>query len=246
MKTILMLITGFFIPGLVWANNPSAIEILDRIDQNMTGESMISKNSLVIHGPRGSRSIKAQSWIRGTDHSFTEYLAPAREKGTKMLKVADNLWIYYPRADRIVKIAGHMLRQPMMGSDLSYEDMMEKVKVKDAYDATVEGTGEFMDRSCWILHLKAKTADIAYQARKIWVDQERFIPLKEELYTKQGKLLKTVEIREVFRTKDRWYPRKMWFKDAFKTGKGTEILIHDIEFDIEIPNSKFSKRALRL
>ena len=245
MKRIVLLLTGFIIPGLVWANPPAAIEILDRIDQNMTGDHMISTSSLVIHSLRGSRTIKARSWIQGRDRSFTEYLAPAREKGTKMLKVENNLWTYYPRADRVVKIAGHMLRQSMMGSDLSFEDMMERPQLKEVYQATVEGEEIFMERSCWVLHLQAKTSDIAYQVRKIWVDQERFIALKEELYTKRGKLLKTTEIREVFRAKERWYPRKMWFKDAFKTGKGTEILIHDIAFDVEIPDSQFSKRALR-
>ena len=39
--------------------------------------------------------------------------------------------------------------------------------------------------------------DLAYFSRKIWVDKERFIALKENRYARSGKLLKTTEIDEV-------------------------------------------------
>ncbi len=62
---------------------------------------------------------------------------------------------------------------------------------------------------------------------------------------KSGKLLKIVEIREVFLAQERRYPRIIWFKDVLKKGEGTEIHIHDIEFDAQIQPSRFSKAALR-
>jgi len=46
-----------------------------------------------------------------------------------MLKLGDELWTYTPETDRIIKISGQMLRQSVMGSDLSYEDMMEDRKL---------------------------------------------------------------------------------------------------------------------
>lgn len=245
MKQLAFILIGLFIPGYLWATDLSAVDILTRIDQNRTADDIVSTSSLTIHGPRGSRTMKAKSWGKGTENSFTEFLAPAREKGTKMLKLKNKLWIYYPRVDRIVKIAGHMLRQSLMGSDLSYEDMMENPKMVEMYNATIEEETQLFERSCWILGLTAKESTVTYQARKIWVDQERFLPLKEEFYTKQGKLLKTAEIQEVFQVQNRWYPKKMWFKDAFKQGKGTELLIHTIKFDVAIPSSRFSKAALR-
>ena len=76
-----------------------------------------------------------------------------------------------------------------------------------------------MDRSCWIFRLKAKRKNVAYPSRKLLVDQECFLPLKEELYAKSGKLLKIVEIREVFHSQVRWYPRIIWFKDVLKKEK---------------------------
>lgn len=246
MKSLFFIIIGLFLHGLLLASNDlSPIEILKKVDQNLTSRNIFSINSFIIHGLRGTRKIKAQSWIQGTEKSFSEYLFPAREKGTKMLKIGKNLWIYHPQADRTIKISGHMLRQSVMGSDLSYEDMVENRKLTEDYEANIETETLFGKRNCWIINLKAKQKDVAYQIRKIWVDKERFITLRDESYTKRGKLLKIIELREVRQIKERWYPRIIWLKDALKQGKGTEIIIHEIQFDVNIPSSYFSKAALR-
>ena len=96
----------------------SANEILKKIDANLSSENQIITSKMVIHGMRGERTIESKSWTEGTEKSFTEYLAPAREKGTKMLKLGDQLWMYSPGTDRTIQISGHMLRQSVMASDL--------------------------------------------------------------------------------------------------------------------------------
>lgn len=229
----------------VYAQFPSGKAILESIDQNMSSRNRVVTSQMVIHGRRGSRTVEARSWTQGVDKSFTEYLAPARERGTKMLKLEDNLWMYSPSTDRIIQISGHMLRQSLMGSDLSYEDMMEDPKLTNHYDAVVTGEESYDNRPCWVVELTAKTDEVAYHFRKLWVDRERNIPLKEELIAKSGKLLKQLELQEVIFTDGRWYPRKMVFKDMLKTGAGTEFIVDDIEFDVDIPEYIFTKAALR-
>jgi len=227
------------------AQEPTGKEILERIDKNMASKSIISTSKMVIHGARQTRTIEAKSWGIGDEKSFTEYLAPVREKGTKMLKLEDELWIYSPSSDRTIKISGHMLRQSLMGSDLSYEDMMDNAELLEDYDAGVIGSEIFKERDCWIVELQAKTAKINYQTRKIWVDKDQYIPLKEELYAKSGKLLKRLELSDVKKVEGRWYPHKMTFKDMLKKGDGTEFIIFDIEFDKEIPEHIFTKASLK-
>jgi outer membrane lipoprotein-sorting protein len=189
--------------------------------------------------------MKSKSWAKGEENAFTEYLSPARERGTKMLKLGDELWMWSPAADRIIKIAGHMLRQSMMGSDISYEDFMENPELTEVYDSEVIGEEEFEDRPCYVLELTAVQEKVAYFSRKLWVDKERYLPLREDRFAKSGKLLKTVTIHEVSRVGTRWYPKRMVFKDVLKKGDGTEITIDSIEFDVEIPAQIFSKASLR-
>ncbi|MBU3914058.1 outer membrane lipoprotein-sorting protein [bacterium] len=245
MKRLLILSILLFTAFSIQAAGLTGEDILKKVDETQNIERQIVMSSMTIHSLRGSRTIKYQSWTIGKTKSFTETLAPTRDKGTKMLKLDQNLWTYYPRADRTIKIAGHMLRQSMMGSDLSYEDMMDKGKYQDSYDVSVESETTFDSRPVWVLLLIAKTPDISYQKRKLWIDKERFIGLKAELFAASGKLLKRMETQEVFKTSRGWYPKKMLFKDVLKKGKGTEWIVHSVDFDTEIPSSRFQKSALR-
>ncbi len=221
-------------------------DVLRKIDANLVLDQAVSVSGMTIHRGSRVRTIQSKSWIKGSDKSFVEYLAPAREKGKKMLKLGDKLWTYTPEpTDRIITISGHLLRQSVMGSDLSYEDMMENSNLTDLYTARIEGRAEVRGRECHVLTLTAKVRDIAYHSRKIWVDAERWLPLREERYAKRGRLLKTFDILEMFQVDDRWYPRKMLFKDALLKGKGTEYYIESIDFHAKIPDYKFTKASLR-
>jgi outer membrane lipoprotein-sorting protein len=227
------------------AQTPSAETILDRVDRNAVPGTKIFVSEMTIRGRRDSRTIKAKSWIQGEEKAFTEYLDPPRERGIKMLKLGDQLWTYSPDTDRTIAISGHMLRQSVMGSDLSYEDMLEDRKLRQAYDSRVAGEEVLDGRPCWILELTAKTGDAAYASRKAWIDKERYVVLKEERFAKSGKPLKTLEVKSVVRKGDRWIQDRVVFRDVLKSGAGTEFAILSIEMDAPIPETVFSKASLR-
>lgn len=231
--------------GFAGQEMPSGEWILNRVDENIISGNKIITARMIIHGRRGSRSLESKSWIQGEDKAFTEYLAPARERGTKMLKLSDQLWTYSPSTDRTILISGHMLRQSVMGSDLSYEDVMEDRRLLKMYEAAVVGEETLLDASCWVLELKAKAPDVAYPSRKIWVDKERFVVLREERYARSGVILKTTEVKSVVREQGRWIPERVVYKDALKAGEGTEFIVDAIEFDAAIPDYLFTKASLR-
>ncbi len=229
----------------VQAPSLSAETILDRVDHNAVPGTKIIISEMTIRGRRDSRTVKSKSWIQGEEKAFTEYLDPPRERGVKMLKLGDQLWTYAPDADRTIAISGHMLRQSVMGSDLSYEDMMEDRKLRQAYEARIAGEEVWEGRPCWVLEMTAKAGDMAYPVRKAWVDKERYVVLKEERFAKSGKMLKTLEVKSVVNKGGRWIQDRAVFRDALKPGAGTEMVIVSIELDPVIPESVFSKASLR-
>jgi len=240
-----MLSGGGVLSAAASAQTLSADEILDRVDRNAVPRTMVVTSEMTVHGRRASRTIRAKSWVEGDDMAFTEYLSPPREKGVKMLKLGDQLWTYSPSTDRTISISGHMLRQSVMGSDLSYEDMMENDRLRESYAAAVEGEETWEDRPCWVLELTAAKDEVAYHRRKLWVDRERYVVLREERYAKSGRLLKTLEVRSVERLGGRWVQTHAVFKDALKTGGGTEFKIESVAFDVPIPAHVFDKASLR-
>ena len=245
MKSILFL---FFLFSFLFpqTNQMNAENIMKEIDKNLNAESRIITSRMVVRGRRSSRTIKSKSWVVGTDLAFTEYLSPPREAGTKMLKLGEKLYTYSPQTDRVIQISGHMLRQSVMGSDMSYNDMMEDRTMKELYKATIEGSAKVDGRDHWIMVLDAKVKGLSYPKRRTWVDKEYLLPIKEELYAKSGKLLKTASLEGIKRIQGRWFPSKFVYKDELKrNSKGTEWIIDNIEFNKKIPDSRFSKALLR-
>jgi outer membrane lipoprotein-sorting protein len=246
MKGLPIFLAAALIAVSATAQTPSGEDVLRRVDDNMVYDQAKSTSTMIIHGRSGTRTITSGAWSTGRDSTLVEYLSPPRERGKKMLRLGDKIWNYTPEPnDRIIAISGHLLRQSVMGSDLSYEDMTENHKLIELYDAEVTGEEELDGRQCWVVDLTAKTRDVTYHTRKIWVDQERWLPLKEERYAKSGRLLKTTTITEVFRVSGRWYPKRMIFKDMLQRGEGTEYIVESIDFDVEIPDHMLTKAALR-
>ena len=224
----------------------SAGDIMKAMDQNLNAESRIITSKMVVKGRRSNRTIESKNWVVGTELAFTEYLSPPREAGTKMLKIGEKLYTYSPQTDRVIQISGHMLRQSVMGSDMSYNDMMEDRPIDELYSATIEGSIMLDGRDHWIMILDAKVKGLSYPKRRSWVDKEYLLPKKEELYAKSGKLLKTASLEGIKKIEGRWFPSKFVYKDELKrNSKGTEWIIDNIQFNKKIPNSRFSKALLR-
>jgi len=242
MKYLVFLVLGINLMGLTY---PDGSMILTKVDQNMSSRTRIFESSMTINGKRNSRTIGSRTMSEGTKKSFTEYLSPASEKGTKMLKLQNQLWIYSQSTDRIIQISGNMLRQSVMGSDLSYEDMMDDRKLNEIYSAKVTGEEKIGERYSYIVELTAKVEDAAYFSQRVWVDQDRYIPLKEELFAKSGQLLKRVEFKEVQKIQGRWFPTVILYKDVLKDGNGTEFKMSSVKFNEDIPDYIFTKAALK-
>lgn len=243
MKKIVSIVCFCLMATVVSAQD--AKTILAKVDQNMASKNRVFESTMIVHGLRASRTMMARSYSVGEQKSFTEYLSPVREQGTKMLKVGNQLWIYSPSTDRTILISGQLLRQSVMGSDLSYEDMMEDSKLTDKYSAVNTGTEVIDGRTCFVLELTAITTDVNYFKRKTWIDTERFVPLKEELYAKSGQLLKRTTLSGVKQVQGRWFPAEIMYKDMLKAGEGTEFRMTSIQFDQQIPDYIFSKAALK-
>jgi len=243
-KILISILSFVFLLGQ--SNDMSVQDIIRAMDENLNAKSRVLTSKMVVHGRRTSRTIESKNWVIGIDLAFTEYLSPPREKGTKMLKLGDKLWTYSPQTDRVIQISGHMLRQSVMGSDMSYNDMMEDRPLIELYEATLEGSEEIDGRSHWIMLLEAKVKGLSYPKRRAWIDKEYLLPTKEELYAKSGKLLKTSTMDGIKKVQGRWFPSRFVFKDELKrNSKGTEWVIDEIEFDSVIPESRFSKALLR-
>ena len=133
----------------------------------------------------------------------------------------------------------------MMGSDMSYEDMTERSnKLREDYSAEMLDTEMIDGNECYVMMLTSKKKKQTYFKRKVWVDKAKYIGLKEELYSKSGKLVKVSRVISIKSFKNRYYPVEMTMEDKLRKNSSTRILVNKIEFNIDIPSETFSERNL--
>jgi outer membrane lipoprotein-sorting protein len=216
-------------------------QILERVDANMTmSTARVNAQMTITYRDGDVRNLVYEAWAQGTDESFLEFTSPARDAGSRFLRIEDAMWIFLPRVGKSVRIQGHMLRQGLMGSDFSYGDASENPSMVDDYEAVLEGEEEIEGRRAYVVDLTARRNDLAYQKRKIWVDAERWVPLKEERFARSGKLLKTALLSDVRRVGSRWYPFRIEMDDAMQTDTRTVLQMLEVELDVRVPREVFT------
>jgi len=248
-STVLALAALASVPLFAWsvstpAYAASVSEILAKVDANMTYDTRESTITMSVNKNGRANTYKMHSYGRGADQAAVEYLEPARDKGTKMLKIGEDLTMYVPAVEKSQKISGHMLRQSMMGSDLSYEDMMQANKWQTMYTATMVGEETVDGHKCFKLDMKANSTDVSYPHRVVWVDEGTYIPLKQEMYALSGMLLKTWAMSDVHAVGSRQWPSTMVIEDKVQTGSSTTLHFDSIAFSVPLQDEVFSTRWL--
>lgn len=217
--------------------------IRHRDDNEYFATAQIEAEMVIVSGNREMTKTMT-SYVQG-DSGLVVFSNP-RDRGTKFLKRGDDLWMFFPDAEDLVKISGHMLNQGIMGSDFSYQDVMEADKLTDLYVFELVGEEELDGRPCYVLEgIAVEDEDVSYYRRKCWIDSERFVGLREELYAKSGRLLKVMRVTRVEELQGRWYPMESTMEDELRKNTRTEFIVRSIEFDPEIPEATFTLENLR-
>jgi outer membrane lipoprotein-sorting protein len=193
---------------------------------------------------QGRRYVKTmKTWARGNTLSFMEFTNP-EDRGTKYLKRDGRLYVYSPDNEGVMLISGHMLRESMMGSDMSYEDTIDNATLSSRYDPVLAGSEKMNGRDCWVLELNAKKRTESYPKRKLWIDKETDDVLHYELFALSGAKLKEYNMLKVEVLSGRRFPVEVEIRDLLRKDSKTTFLMKNAILDKPIPDSVFSQRNL--
>ena len=220
-------------------------EILEAMDNNRNHKTVSASAVMEIHigDEVRTKSMKLEGITEGSK-SLVEFTNP-EDEGTKYLMLDDKLWIYFPEENDVVKISGHMLKEGMMGSDVSYEDALEADELSDKYTITVSGEETCGGRECYVIQLDAKTKDAPYYKRKMWVEKKTYIAWKEEMFAKSGRLLKESRVLETKKIGQRQFAVKSETVNKLWKKSKTVFTMTDIKLDAKIDKNKFTLRNLQ-
>ena len=224
------------------SNGLTPEEVLERIDEQLYLPSATQRATMeIVYSPDDVRNVEMIIYTQGTDTARIKILSPAREKDSEYLRREKSLWIYFPANKKTLLIQGHRLREGMMGSDVSYEDMTESSTLLEDY------TAEFLPHEVEgevVLLLTAKVSDVTYYQQRVIVDTEHWVPKRIELISKSGKILKEVVQDQVKKVEGRWIPHRTVMRDLLKQDTRTTITVTSLDVGVKHPDEFFARRAL--
>ena len=188
MKKLLCL--ALFLIALPAAAAIDGTQILQKVDRNLEPEAYESYRQLTDIQPDGSKKVSVlYTMKKGRDKVVALFLAPASDKGRVTLRLGDNMWLYMPDVGRPIRITS---LQSVTGSVFNNADIL---RIDYTAEYSVEAAEEQND--AYLLSLKAKTGEVAYDKLKMWVDKKLLLPVTIEAYAASGLLLKTLHFKDV-------------------------------------------------
>ncbi len=220
-----------------------ALSIIRKVDANQVYGSIKYQGDMEIY-ISGKKYVKTfYAYALGQKNFFCEF-TNQDDTGTKYLKLDGNLFGYSPDSEEIIPIVGHMLKESVMGSDMSYEDTINNNTLESQYDPKIVGESEFNGTPVWVLELIGKKKTISYPKRKMWVSKENYLPLKTEYYALSGAVIKEETILEVKKIGERFFPVVSEMRDLLRKNSKTVFRMNQVELDIKLPRNIFSMRSL--
>jgi len=165
-------------------------QILQQVDRNLEPESYESYRKLIDIQPNGSRK-EYVLWTlkKGRDKILALFLEPPSDKGRVTLRLGDNMWLYVPDVGKPLRITS---LQSVTGSVFNNADIL---RIDYTAEYNVESAEEQKD--AYLLTLKAKTGEVAYDRLKMWVDKQALLPVTVEAYAASGLLIKTLHFKNI-------------------------------------------------
>jgi outer membrane lipoprotein-sorting protein len=164
--------------------------LLEKVDRNLEPESYEMMRKLINEEPDGKRKeFVLYSVKKGRDKVAALFLQPASDKGRATLRQGDNMWLYIPSVGKPVRITS---LQSVTGGVFNNADIL-RVDYTEEYD--VAAASEQGD--AYLLDLKAKTGNVAYDRLKMTVDKKLVLPTRIEAYAASGMLVKTLYFKDI-------------------------------------------------
>jgi outer membrane lipoprotein-sorting protein len=186
----LMVLLGLLLAAPAFAIDGAAL--LQKVDRNLEPESYEMVRKLVNIEPDGTRKeFVLYSVKKGHDKLAAVFLDPASDRDRATLRLGENMWLYIPNVGKPVRITS---LQSVIGGVFNNADIL-RLDYATEYD--VESVTE--DSDSYLLALKAKTGDVAYDRLKMKVDRKTVLPTTIECYAASGLLIKTLRFKD---TKD--------------------------------------------
>ena len=251
MKRTIIVLLSVVLANAAPAQELTGEDIIQKVNDIMNVETSWSKSKMTIVTTSGNtRTFVSESWSKDRgEKNLVRYLEPSRVKDQAflMLNNADDIWAFFPRTQRVRKLATHAKKQKMQGSDFSYEDMgsgdafIDDFTPKRLEDEKKEGC------DCYTVELTRKEeSDLSYSRLIMWINRENFVPVVIDYYEEDdpSRIQKRL-ISSDFQVIDGIPTAMKFVMKNLNDNTETEMELLEVKYNIELNDDLFSERNLK-
>ena len=228
----------------------SSPSLLQRVDTNLVlQKDVVISSQITMTVLRGKRE-KSYSFSMKRKHDSTaiEFFSPPRDKGTKLLKDDNSIWMYFPSIEQSQRISGHMVRQGFMGGAVSYEDMMRFSSFEERYTILSSEKSQYQGVSCISMTLEGKKEDMSYPKRNICVEPNSTVIVHDQMFSSDGTPMKELEANDIqkYQSTDltMYYPKNVTIVNLLEASLSTNLIYEEMEIKPSTETSIFTLRWL--
>ena len=189
--------------------------------------------------------MRMRGWTRGEKDSLVRFVKPASDAGNATLKVGDDMWIYTPKLERVIKLPYSMMAQSWMGSDFSYNDLAKSDQIINEYTHTLVDTQQQDGHTVYTIDSVPKPdAPVVWGKERLRI-RDDYIMLEESFYDQDMQIVKRMQTLKVAPLGGRPYPVLMRMTTEDEKDHWTELNYHQGSFDMTLPNYLFTLSNLR-
>jgi outer membrane lipoprotein-sorting protein len=217
-----------------WRDMRAQMEMVLRNRQGDESHRLLRTLTLEVEGDgdKGLTIFDTPPDVRGT--AFLSFTHPTK---------ADDQWLYLPALKRVKRIASATKSGPFMGSEFAYEDLssneVEKYRYKWLHDAALAG------RPVHVLERYPVYEHSGYRRQVVWVDTAMLRPVRVEFFDRKNAPLKTLTYHEYRLYLDSYWRADRMEMSNHQTGKSTELIWRDYEFQTGLSERDFDKSTLK-
>jgi outer membrane lipoprotein-sorting protein len=223
-------------------NTKQIIEKIDNLYRHKQSFAKVTMNIYKPYLPGNKRSVSMRIWSKGNNYTLLKIDKPAKEKGIATLKRDKNLWNFFPKIDKTIKLSSSMMMGSWMGSNFSNDDLVKESSILQDYNHQLEST----DPKFYLISLTPKKSSL-WAKIVIKINKKLIIPISYSYFNEN--LEKTRELTfsspKIFAKNSAPIPSKLVMRPLDRPDEYTEIIYQQINFNIKLEEDFFSLRNLK-
>jgi outer membrane lipoprotein-sorting protein len=219
--------------------------ILKRIDDLYRSRSSTAEITMTIVTPNWQRTLVLRGWSRGQDRMFVRILSPLKEQGVGTLKIGNQMWNYFPKTDKVIKLPPSMMMSSWMGSDFTNDDLVKEYKLADDFNSRIVRPEKAEPGVIYIESRPKEGLPIIWDKTIAAIRESDLIPLWQDFFDERGTLVRSLRFGEVKKFGTRNVPSVMEMIPRTKEGYKTVIRYDKLAFDVPLGDEIFSLRNLQ-